>query len=120
MEMPESVDVAPGSLSTEKVLSELQRGIFVSNLHYLSMSDRSACRTTGLTRFATFWVEDGAIVAPLNVMRFDETVYRMLGDNLVGLTAERDMLLSAATYGGRSSHSARLPGALIDDFAFTL
>jgi predicted Zn-dependent protease len=73
-----------------------------------------------MTRFATFWVENGVIQAPLNVMRFDETVYRMLGDNLIGLTAEREMIFDPDTYGRRSTRTARLPGALVDDFTFTL
>ena len=73
-----------------------------------------------MTRFATFWVENGEIKAPLNVMRFDETLYRVLGSNLEGLTAERELQLSASTYGGRSTESMRLPGALVRDFKFTL
>ena len=73
-----------------------------------------------MTRFATFWVENGEIVAPLNVMRFDDTVYRMLGENLKALTAERDLLLSSDTYEARSTRSMRLPGAIIDDFKMTL
>jgi hypothetical protein len=44
----------------------------------------------------------------------------MLGDNLVGLTDHSEMLLSSGTYDSRSTHSQRLPGALIDRFAFTL
>ena len=61
----------------------------MNNVWYLNYSDRSACRMTGMTRFATFWVEHGVIQAPLNVMRFDESIYRMLGEHLLGLTAER-------------------------------
>jgi len=38
----------------------------------------------------------------------------------VALTAERDFLPSGETYGGRSTDSVRLPGALIDNFRFTL
>ena len=83
-------------------------------------SDRTSCRTTGMTRFATFWVEDGEIQAPLNVMRFDETAYRVLGENLVGLTADREMILDAGSYFRRSTSSMRLPGALVADFKFTL
>jgi predicted Zn-dependent protease len=79
-----------------------------------------ACRITGMTRFATFWVENGAIQAPLNVMRFDETLYRMLGENLVALTAERELLLDSSTYGARSTASSRMPGAVVKDFTFTL
>ena len=119
-ESPLSLDVAAGALATDRVLAELGTGLYVSNLHYLNFSDRSACRTTGMTRFATFWVEHGEIVAPIEVMRFDETLYRMLGENLVGLTRERELLFDSGTYGGRSTRTRRLPGALIDDFTFTL
>lgn len=72
------------------------------------------------TRFATFWVEHGEIQAPVNVMRFDETLYRVLGDNLLGLTAERSFLLDPSTYHARSTNSVRVPGALVGDFTFTL
>ncbi|MEZ5671358.1 MAG: metallopeptidase TldD-related protein, partial [Thiotrichaceae bacterium] len=75
---------------------------------------------TGMTRFATFWVERGEIVAPINVMRFDETLYQMLGNNLQGLTEQRDFILETGTYKERSTQSAHLPGALIHDFSFTL
>ena len=119
-EAPLSIEMDPGSLARADVLAELADGIYVSNLWYLNYSDRRACRTTGMTRFATFWVEGGVITAPLDVMRFDESIYRMLGQNLVALTREREMILDCATYGARSSTSARLPGALIDEFAFTL
>jgi predicted Zn-dependent protease len=120
MESPHSIDIAAGTVASGDVLRALGTGIYIGNLWYLNYSDRSACRTTGMTRFATFWVEHGVIQAPLNVMRFDETVYRMLGENLIGLTAERDMIFDPDTYGRRSTRTARLPGALIDDFTLTL
>ncbi len=119
-ETPESLEVNAGGLPTENALAELGTGVWIGNVWYLNYSDRSNCRTTGMTRFATFWVEDGEIKAPLDVMRFDETVYRMLGENLVDLTAERDLILDAASYGGRSVASGRMPGALVEDFTFTL
>ena len=75
---------------------------------------------TGMTRFATFWVEGGSIQAPLSVMRFDESIYRMLGDQLLGLTAEREFILDASTYHQRSTGSSRLPGAVVEQFTFTL
>ena len=119
-EAPLSMDMGGGSLAPEGVLEELGTGVWVSNLWYLNYSDRAAGRMTGMTRFATFWVEGGKIAAPLNVMRFDESIYRMLGENLVDLTAQRDLVLDNGTYGKRSTASTRLPGALIDGFAFTL
>ena len=76
----------------------LGTGLFVGNLWYTNFSDRAACRTTGMTRFATFWIDEGEIVAPVNVLRFDDTAYHLLGDKLEGLTDEAEVLLDASTY----------------------
>ena len=119
-EAPESLDMAAGDLHADAILKTLDTGLLIGNLHYLNYSDRMACRMTGMTRFATFWVENGEIQAPLNVMRFDDSAYRLLGDNLLGLTKDRDLILDSASYGERSTGSARLPGALVRDFALTL
>ena len=119
-ESPEALDVAPGTLQTTQALEALDTGLYVSNLWYLNFSDRPAGRVTGMTRFATFWVERGRIVAPVTPMRFDDTIYRMLGDNLVELTRERELRPDVSTYGERSTSSSHLPGALISSLKFTL
>ena len=119
-ETPESLDLAPGALAEAEALKALGTGIYVGNLWYLNFSDRSACRLTGMTRFASFWVEDGRIRAPLNVMRFDDTAYRILGGNLEALTRERDLVPDTDTYGERSTFSVRAPGALLRELALTL
>ena len=119
-ESPESLDMAPGSLDADDVVRSLGTGIYVSNVWYLNYSDRAACRVTGMTRFATFWVERGEIRAPLNVMRFDDSLYRMLGTRLEGLTKQREFVLDADTYERRSTASTRLPGALVESLALTL
>ena len=112
--------MAAGTLAEKDALDALGTGLAIGNLHYLNYSDRPACRMTGMTRFATFWVEDGKIVAPIDVLRFDDTVYRMLGSNLEALTTETELLLDAGTYGCRKLSSLRLPGALVQEMAFTL
>jgi len=119
-ETPTSLDLAAGDLPQADVLKTLDTGCYINNLWYLNYSDRAACRMTGMTRFATFWVEKGEIVAPLSVMRFDETLYRILGESLVALTAEREFIMETDTYENRSTNSARLPGALVEEFTFTL
>jgi predicted Zn-dependent protease len=119
-ESPDSLDMAAGDISSAQILPRLGTGLYVNDLWYLNYSDRPAGRITGMTRFATFWVEDGKIVCPVNVMRFDETVYRVLGENLEGLTADRDFIPSSSTYEGRSTSSVRLPGMLVNQFRFTL
>lgn len=119
-EAPESIELSAGDIPSDEVLARLDTGLYVNNLWYLNFSDRPNCRMTGMTRFACFWVEKGQIAAPVNVMRFDETIYRALGEGLVGLTKEREMILASSTYFRRSTGSQRLPGALVDGFTFTL
>lgn len=115
-----SADLGPGSLPSERALQALETGIYVGNLWYLSFSDPMNARLTGMTRFATFWVENGEIVAPLNVMRFDDTIFRILGSELLELTREREWLTSTQSYGQRSVETARLPGAVVSQMTFTL
>ena len=112
--------MAGGALAAKDALAALGTGLFVGNLHYLNYSDRPAARITGMTRFATFWVEDGAIVAPIDVLRFDDTLFRMLGQNLEALTAETELLLASDCYRARELSSMRVPGALLSEMTFTL
>jgi len=115
-----SIDLAAGELALARVLDELDTGVFLSNLWYLNFSDRANCKLTGMTRFACFWVEGGKIKAPLNVMRFDDSLFRVLGENLLGLTCERELLIDSDTYGQRATGSAWVPGALVKNFRFVL
>lgn len=119
-ETPEALDLAGGALPEQDALRALGTGLYIGNLWYLNFSDRATCRLTGMTRFASFWVEDGRIRAPLNVMRFDDTAYRLLGDNLEALTRERDLVPESDTYQERSTLSVRTPGALVREMALTL
>lgn len=119
-ETPDSLLVSAGTLAKSDIISTLDTGVYIGNLWYLNYSDRAAGRMTGMTRFATFWVENGEIVAPINVMRFDDTISRMLGTSLEAVTAETEFLLSSSTYFHRSTGSARLPGVLLNSFRFTL
>ena len=119
-EGPEALAIAPGDLSAAASVELLGTGLHVGNLWYTNFSDRAACRTTGMTRFATFWAEDGEIVAPVNVMRFDDTIYSLFGDALVGLTAEAEVILDSKTYHRRSTSSMRVPGVLVEEMTFTL
>lgn len=119
-EYPQSLAVAPGTIASDTVGEALGSGLFVGNLWYTNFSDQAACRTTGMTRFATFWMDDGEIVAPVNVLRFDDTAYHLLGDQLEGFTDSAEVLLDTTTYERRSADSSRLPGALVGAMRFVL
>jgi predicted Zn-dependent protease len=119
-ERPTALAMAAGTLPEAEALQRLGTGIYVTDTWYTNYSDPTAARITGMTRFATTWVENGEPVAPLAVMRFDDTLYRMLGSELEALTTEREWLLDGGTYGERSTDSMLLPGALLREMTFTL
>ena len=75
--------MASGQLNQEDVVKEIEKGLYLSNIHYLNWSDNAGGRLTGLTRYACFWVEGGEIVAPIETMRFDDSFYRFFGNKLL-------------------------------------
>ncbi|MFJ2984555.1 MULTISPECIES: TldD/PmbA family protein [unclassified Pseudomonas] len=119
-ESPCALSLAAGNLPSADILERLGTGLYISNLWYLNYSDLPAARMTGLTRFATFWVENGEIEGPVSTMRFDDSLYSLLGSQLEDLTREREMILSTSTYGQRNTGSSHLPGALVKGLTLTL
>lgn len=119
-EAPTSLEMAGGDLPMERAREALGTGVWISQLWYCNHSDRNAGRLTGMTRFATLWVEDGEVVAPVEVMRFDDTLYDLLGDRLEALTVEAPLMPSTSSYGFRATGGAKLPGALVRGMRFTL
>lgn len=112
--------LAPGTLPVTDILVALGTGLYVSNLHYLNWSDLTNGRITGMTRYACFWVEKGKIVAPIENLRFDESLYNFWGDNLIGLTETVTLVPEVGSYGFRDLGGTTVPGILVDNFAYTL
>ncbi len=119
-ESPEALRLGAGTLPHADLLKTLDTGLFVSNLWYLNYSDRQACRMTGMTRYACFWVEGGELVAPVNVMRFDDDTLRLFGSGLIGLTDAAEFTPNSDTYGCRQLGSVTTPAAVVEGFKLTL
>jgi len=115
-----SLDVSPGKLSEKNILKELGTGLYIGNLHYLNWSDLQNARITGMTRYACFWVEGGEVVAPIQDMRFDESLFRALGSELVGLTDHAHIIPNIGTYSHRGIGGQKNPGLLLNEFRLTL
>ncbi|MBD2729176.1 TldD/PmbA family protein [Nostoc sp. FACHB-892] len=113
-------EVTPGNLLFEQILPRLDTGLYLSNLHYLNWSDRHTGRITGMTRYACFWVENGEIIAPIENLRFDESLYRFWGDKLVDLTDFQEFIPEVGTYESRQLGGSLVPGMLVEDFTYTL
>ncbi len=119
-ELPESLELGAGTLAGRDLLAALGDGLWIGHLWYLNYSDLHACRMTGMTRYACFVVRGGEIVAPFAPMRFDDSLLRLLGSGLLGLTATRERIVAAETYERRRLASITAPGALVDGLQLTL
>lgn len=109
-----------GDLEEADILESLGTGVYLSNLHYLNWSDMIGGSITGMTRYACFWVENGEIKAPIENMRFDDSIYRFLGENLEAVTAVAKVNPEVGTYDGREFSATTCPGILLKSFALTL
>lgn len=119
-EYPRAMEVLPGRLKKGEILKNLGTGLYLSNLHYLNWSDLQNARITGMTRYACLWVENGEIVAPIEDMRFDVSLYDILGEGLLEVTDFQEVDPSVDTYHYRALGGKNLPGMLMADFNFTL
>ncbi|HHC73146.1 MAG TPA: hypothetical protein ENK54_09645 [Thiotrichales bacterium] len=119
-EIPLALEMAGGELDPDEAARLVDTGLILSNLWYCNFSDRNRCRITGMTRYACLWVEKGKPVAPIEPMRFDDSVYHLLGDRLEGLSRQRLLLRDADTYDRRSTASQLLPALLVSGIDLTL
>ncbi|MBD2345106.1 TldD/PmbA family protein [Anabaena subtropica] len=113
-------EIIPGNLTYEQILPSLDTGLYVSNLHYLNWSDRPTGRITGMTRYACFWIEKGEIIAPIENLRFDESLYRFWGENLIDFTNFQEFIPEVGTYERRQLGGSLVPGMLVNNFTYTL
>lgn len=115
-----SIHIAGGDLAKADALKALGTGIYISNFHYLNWSDVQSARITGMTRFSCMWVEKGKIVAPIKDMRWDDTLYNLLGTKLEAITKEQHLFPETGTYEQRGIGGSLLPGILVSEIQCTL
>ena len=109
-----------GELKESDVLKEIDTGLYLGNLHYLNWSDNVGGRITGMTRYACFWVENGEIVAPIENMRFDDSLYNFFGNNLESVSEDVIFNPETGSYNSRSLGGTYCPGILLSSFSLTL
>jgi predicted Zn-dependent protease len=117
----QSPELGTGDLDAAKAIQKLGTGLFVANLHYLNWSDMQSARVTGMTRYACFLVENGAIKGPIKDLRFDDSFFHFWSENrLEALTKDAEIEPNTDTYERRNLGGNKIPGMLVDGFRFTL
>ncbi len=76
--IPINIVATPGDATTEEMIEETRRGIFVTRFHYVNPVEPTKAVFTGLTRDGTFLVENGEVVGPVTNLRFTDSMLSAL------------------------------------------
>lgn len=109
--LAQNLVVAGGDRPFDALLAGMERGVLVTQLHYINVVDPMTLRLTGLTRNGTFWVEDGRIRHPVENLRFTDSLL----DCLMRAEPSREQSLASAFWGGW----IQAPSLLLDRFHFS-
>lgn len=99
----------PGDATVAEMILETKKGVYITRLHYVNAIRRDKAVISGLTRDGCWFIEDGEIKHPIKVMRFTDSVTRVLSKiDMVGNPSTVEMLPSAT-----------LPALKVAKFRFT-
>lgn len=105
--------MAPGSSSKEAMLGGIERGVWVTRLHYVNIVHAKRGILTGMTKDGTFLIEDGRVTRPIRNLRFSQSI----PDAFSAIEAiGQETRLVAPEYSGII---ARAPALRIAAFGFT-
>lgn len=109
--MPLNLFMAAGDARYDDMLAQVERGLWVTRLHYVRAVHPKQTIITGMTRDGTFLIRDGEIVGAVKNMRFTQSILEALSNlRAVG----RDTKLVSGFLG-----AVRVPAVLVDGFTFT-
>lgn len=109
------VDGPPADSSVSALVSQVSRGLLVSDLWYTRVLDPRTLVVTGLTRNGVWLIEDGVITAPVQNMRFTQSYPQALAPGgVLGIGTH-----SVATPGGWDIMTYRAPALHLASWNFT-
>jgi predicted Zn-dependent protease len=86
---PTHLHLSPGNASLDDLIGQVDRGLYVTRFHYVNgLIEPRRAVMTGLLRDAAFKIEGGKIGAPIQSMRFNDSILeafeRIDGDGSIG------------------------------------
>jgi len=95
----------------DDMISNIKRGLFISELHYTNFVNPQKLIVTGLTRNGTFLIEDGKFSKAVSTMRFTQNLLQAF--NSVSAISQETAIVNS--FGG---WAAVMPYAVIEGFSF--
>ena len=102
---PTHLVMAPGDMPKAELARPIERGVWVTRLHYVNVAKSERAALTGLTRDGTFLIENGEVTRPVKNLRFTEGIldaWTTLG------AVSRERLLVEGWGGGTLAPAMRL------------
>lgn len=88
---PFNLVISPGDKNKDQLLSEIDRGIYVSNIWYLRYQNYRSGDFSAIPRDAMFLVENGVITGPVRDLRISDNVLGILS-RISGLSQDRQWI----------------------------
>ncbi|NQT33803.1 TldD/PmbA family protein [bacterium] len=110
---PMNLIMSPGDSSIEEMIASTEKGLLVTNLHYVNILNPMTLTLTGMTRDGLFMIENGKVTKGLKNMRFTESVLHVFS-NVEALSKE---LFKTGTFWGGGGSVA--PVIKVNDFHLT-
>lgn len=107
---PLHVVVAPGTASTEELVSTTKRGLLVTRFWYIRTVDQKRAIITGMTRDGVFLIENGRLGRGVRNMRFNQSILEALRHCTLSSEQRRT---------GGYGYGMVVPAARIEGFSFT-
>ena len=116
--VPTNLVLVGGSAESEAELCRgVERGLYLTRLWYVNAVRPKETVLTGVTRDGTFLIEDGAITAPVEDLRFTDSVLRLLS-GVEAMTAATRLVSEGEFYGRRFASGVVAPAARIAAMRF--
>lgn len=97
--LPANLVLDAGSASPDELVSNVGRGLLVTDFWYTRVLDPRTIVVTGLTRNGVWLVEDGRIGRPVTNLRFTQSFVDALGPGAVRGVGSDQTLVGGATFG---------------------
>jgi len=108
----------PGTETLDAMIVSINKGLYISSLHYMNFINEKETSVTGLTRDGTFLIEAGKITKVVNNLRFTEIIVRIF-EHIVSLENKSDIIPFSENYEFFGISSIKAPHVLVKNFNIT-
>lgn len=110
--------MSPGKDDLKDMIKSIEKGIFISSLHYMNFINHKETSLTGLTRDGTFLIENGKITKVINNLRFTEKIARII-ENITMIEKIAVTVPFSHNYGHFGIESCHMPHVKVKNFKIT-